>query len=124
MDDTLKHTFPLGSPPAAVSVTVSRPTEGQMFILAMSRETAEGAERMRLIKRLIRVLETLTGPDQWDSVIETAMISGSVTPLELVDFAQKVFVFDWAALEKSLPQPGPQLSDYEDVIADAMTDGV
>lgn len=97
MDDTLKRTFPAyeGGP----GIEVTRPTDGQMFVLALSREGGSLAEQTRLVRRLMNVLEALTGTEQWDRVIETAIIDGSMSPMDLVTFAQSIFTFDWSADE-------------------------
>lgn len=97
MDDTLKRTFPAyeGGP----GIEVTRPTDGQMFVLALSREGGSLAEQTRLVRRLMKVLEALTGTEQWDRVIEVAVIDGSMSPMDLVTFAQSIFTFDWSADE-------------------------
>lgn len=100
MDDTLKVEFPLGD----FKIVVSEPTDGQLFALALSR-TSKDADRERLIRRLIRVLEMLTGPEQWYDIIEDALISGDLTPEALVKLASDVFEFPWKEHHK--PQPAP-----------------
>lgn len=97
MDDTVTRKFPAykGGP----EIEVSRPTDGQMFVLALSREPSSGQEQLRLVRRLMKVLESLTGTEQWDRVIETAMIDGSMTPFDLVGFAQTILQFDWSGDE-------------------------
>jgi hypothetical protein len=120
MDDTMKHTFEIATdagPP--LTVTATRPTEAQMFVLALSRESVEGTERMRLIRRLMRVLELLIGQQQWDDVIETAMLEGRMAPTELAALAMRIFTFDWASLEKAQNQPG----DSEEVINGSIANG-
>lgn len=100
MDDTLKVEFPMGD----VKIVVSEPTEGQLFALALSR-TSKDADRARLVQRLIRVLEMLTGPEQWYDVIEEGLISGTLTPESLVKLASDVFEFDWKAHRPAAPVP-------------------
>ena len=123
----MKHTFEVATdavPP--LTVTAPRPTEAQMFVLALSREGGEGTERMRLIRRLMRVLELLIGQQQWDNVIETAMLDGRMAPTELAALAMRIFTFDWASLEKAQDTPAPfreEEGEYEDAIANSIANG-
>lgn len=87
-----------------LKIVVSEPTDGQLFALALSR-TSKDADRARLVQRLIRVLETLTGPEQWYDVIEDALIGGTVSPEQLVKLASDVFEFPWADHRKPVTAP-------------------
>lgn len=110
MDDILKVEFPVGD----LKIVVSEPTPGQQFALSLSR-TSSDTDKNRLIKRLIRVLEALTGPEQWYGVIEDALISGEMEPDALVNLGVAVLNFDWAAHRKPVAAPEPV--DIEDVAA-------
>ena len=123
----MKHTFEIETDAGpSLTITATRPTEAQMFVLALSRESVEGAERMRLIRRLMRVLELLIGQQQWDNVIETAMLDGRMAPTELAALAMRIFTFDWASLEKAQDTPAPlreEEGEYEDAIANSIANG-
>lgn len=114
-DDTLKHRFRLGE--TGPHLEVSRPTESQLFVLALSRQSADGGERLRLVRRLMRVVEAVVGSSQWDDVIESRMIAGTLDPNDLVDFSQAVLGFDWAALAgaQEAPEPGPLPTEGEPI---------
>lgn len=109
MDDTqqLKAEFPLGD----LMIVVSEPSPGQHFALSLSR-TATDQDQERLVRRVLKVMEALTGPEQWYGVIEDALISGTVTPAQLMDLAARVLQFPWSehrAVTKPepLPEEGP-----------------
>ena len=106
MDDTkLRAEFPIGKR----TVIVTEPSEGQMFVLALSRRPADGdaAATEKLVRRLLRVLEALVGDDQWYNIIEDGMISEEISPDELVKLAAEVVRFDWSAHRPDLPQEDP-----------------
>lgn len=90
-DDKLKAEFPLGD----LMITVREPSPGQMFALSLSR-TGNDADMERTVRRLLKVLEALTGPEQWYGVIEDALISERITPQQLMALSTKVFEFKWA----------------------------
>lgn len=89
-DKKLKVEFPLGE----FKIIVNEPTEGQLFALALSR-TSKDSDRVRLVTRLIRVLEALIGPEQWYDVIEDALLGGTMDPEAVVKLAADVFEFPW-----------------------------
>lgn len=101
MDDSLKVEFPMGN----LKIVVSEPTDGQLFALALSRKSND-QDRTRLVTRLIRVLEALTGPDQWDDVIEAALLGGTLGPEAVIKLAADVLEFDWAAHRKPVAATG------------------
>lgn len=100
-DDTLKVAFPVGGS----EVIVSRPTEGQMMALVLSRNPTTHEENVRFVRRIARVLESLMGAEQWDNVFEDQMISGAISASALGDLASDVINFDWTAHEKSVTEP-------------------
>lgn len=104
MDDKLKVEFPVGD----LKIVVSEPTEGQQFALALSRTSSDG-DRTRLVQRLLRVLESLVGPEQWYDVIETALIEGAMSPEQLVKLGGDVVSFPWHKHRKPVDVPAPDL---------------
>lgn len=102
MDDTqqLKAEFPLGD----LKIVVSEPTPSQLFALGLSRKSSD-ADQAHLVRRLCRVLEALTGPDQWYDVIEDGLISGEISPTQLIEMASAVLEFPWADYRKPVATP-------------------
>lgn len=107
MDD-MRVEFPVTD---TVSVTVTRPTEGQMLALALSRKPEAREDQMRLVRRLARILEALMGQEQWDDVFEGKMIAGEIPAQALSDLAQAVLSFDWAAASTPEPLSEPVAAD-------------
>lgn len=91
-------------------ITVSQPTEGQLFTLtALHRDGNDTAGHMKVIRRMFRVVEHLVSEEAYEG-IEEAMISGEVTPLEVVGLIESIFSTDWtaaAAPEPAAPAPVP-----------------
>lgn len=92
MDDTqkLKAEFPLGE----LKIVVTEPSPGQLFALALSRNSTD-TDMERTVRRLVKVLEALIGPEQWYGVVEDALISGQVTPQQLLAMGGSVLEFPW-----------------------------
>lgn len=100
MDDKLKAEFPLGNH----MIVVTEPSPGQLFALALSRNAKDtDADRTRIVFRVLKILEALTGPEQWYDVIEDAMISEEISAEQLLGLAMAVFQFPWA--EHHAPDP-------------------
>lgn len=101
MDDKkLKAEFPLGD----LKIVVTEPSDGQLFALSLGRVSSDG-DNSRLVRRLLRVLEALTGPEQWYETIEDALIEERITPEQLIRMADDVFRFPWK--EHREPQEVP-----------------
>lgn len=101
-DKKLKAEFPLGDH----MIVVTEPSPGQLFALALSRNAKDtDADRTRTVFRVLKILEALTGPEQWYGVIEDAMISEEISADQLLGMAMKVFEFDWSAHRPSAPVP-------------------
>lgn len=120
-DDVLRNTFTVGTGDNTLSVSIAQPGAGQMMILAMSRTGTNTGEMSRLVSRILRVIEVLAGSD-WDK-IEDAMLTESIDPLEFMDLAKGVLMFDWDALakrqeaEKSAPEPVPEPGEVAEFLA-------
>jgi hypothetical protein len=101
MDDTqrLKVEFPVGD----FKVIVQEPLPGQLFALSMSRRPTSGGEGVMLAQRVTRVIEALTG-EQWFTVIEDGLISGTLEVSDVMDLLQEVVTFPWAEHRKA-PEP-------------------
>jgi hypothetical protein len=115
MDDNtqrLKVEFPVGD----LKVIVEEPTQGQMFVLSMSRRPQNEGEGKKLAERVTRVLEALTG-EQWYSVIEDGLISGELQVLQLMDLLGEILKFPWAEHRKA-PEPETRL---ENEVAETVT---
>lgn len=99
MDDntTLRAEFII----AGHTVTASQPTGEQMFVLQLTRQAQSAKEGVRTARRLVRILEALLGPDQWDSVMEEGLISGAIQVSQMMDLAMAIFSYDWSAEPKS-----------------------
>lgn len=108
MDD-MRVEFPVTD---TVSVTVTRPTEGQMLALALSRKPEAREDQMRLVKRLARILEALMGQEQWDDVFEGKMIAGEIPAQALGDLAHDILTFDW--VKAADPDPLQDALDREE----------
>lgn len=97
MDDTtrIQVEFPIRD--TDHTFTVSQPTDGQMLVLGMSRQPADGdTEAMaRLTQRIFRVVEKVMGPEQW-STLEYRMIDGDYSVSQVLSFVQEVVSFDWS----------------------------
>lgn len=96
MDDTrLQVEFPIRD--SDDTFTVSRPTDGQMLVLGMSRQPAEGDTEAlsNLTRRIFRVVEKVMGPDQW-STLEDRMIEGVYSVSQVLSFVHDVVSFGWA----------------------------
>jgi hypothetical protein len=110
MDDRIRAEFPLGD--KGRTVIVSEPTEGQVLVLAMA--SRPGGSEMQMISRVVRVLETLTGAEQWE-IVEDSMISGEVSAREFLELVSSVLTFDWpshttpAPAEKPSASPAPRI---------------
>lgn len=105
MDDILKVEFPLGPR----TVIMSRPSDSQLFALAVARKPKAGdapAVNLRFTERIVRFLEALAGPEQWAG-IEDDMMESRVSPSDLLDLFSAVSEFDWAAHEKKMADPEP-----------------
>lgn len=98
MDDILKVEFPIGD--QGVTLVLSRPTDAQLFVLALTRQPKTDDEKMKAVQRIVRVLETLSG-DQWADVVEEGMITGTLTPLDLLGVVNDVIKFPWAEHAKT-----------------------
>jgi len=100
MDDTTQRAaFPFGD----TELILTRPTDSQIFALALSRAGSD-AETGRTVRRVLRVLEKLAGPEAWESVVEEALIEGTVHPEELMRVAEELVKFQW---DEVLPTPEP-----------------
>lgn len=93
MDDNsrLKVEFPLGE----LTVVVEQPTPEQLFVLALSRQPKTDQEQGRLVDRVVRVMEKITG-DQWYDVIEAGLINEQITVSQLMELVGDVLQFEWA----------------------------
>lgn len=110
-DNQIKVSFPLGS--GDFEVMASRPTEGQMFVLALSRKPADNDPQgqFKMVQRVTRVMESLVGAEQW-SRIEDALLTGEITVMELMSLVGSIMKFDWtlgaqeetATLSEFVPQ--------------------
>lgn len=107
-DNQIKVSFPLGS--GDLEVMASRPTEGQMFVLALSRKPTNDDKQgqFRMIQRVTRVMESLVGPDQW-SMIEDALMADEITVMELMSLVGSIMQFDWSlgVQEEPATEPAP-----------------
>lgn len=103
-DKKLKAEFPLGDH----MIVVTEPSPGQLFALSLSR-TNKDADRARTVVRILKILEALTGPEQWYGVIEDAMISEEISADQLLGMAMTVFEFPWAEHrpQDTAPEPEP-----------------
>ena len=91
----MKVEFPLGNR----SVIMSRPSEGQLLaitILRMPKEGDEAKVKHRFLQRIIRFLEVLAGPEQWQE-IEDGLLAEEIEPGDLLTLFSDVTQFDWAA---------------------------
>jgi hypothetical protein len=95
MDDSTRPSaeFPLSQE----SVTVSRPTDSQMLVLAMSRTPAEGdaESARRLVQKMFRILESCMGSDAYFRVIEDGLIDGTLSHTDVLDLIQRIMQHDW-----------------------------
>lgn len=89
-------------------ITVSQPTEGQLFTLtALHKDGHDTANQMKVIRRMFRVLEHLISEEDYDA-IEEHMIDGSLTPYQVVELIQQIFSTDWVkAPGEEVPAPEP-----------------
>ena len=102
-DKKLKAEFPLGEH----MIVVTEPSPGQLFALSLSR-TSKDADRARAVVRVLKIMEALTGPEQWYGLIEDALISEEISPDQLLTMAMAVFEFPWA--EHRTPDAAPDLT--------------
>lgn len=95
MDDntTLRAEFII----AGHTVTATQPTGEQLFVLQLTRQAQSAKEGVRTSRRLVAILETLLGTEQWDSVIEHGLINGTITVKQMMDLAWSIFAHDWSA---------------------------
>lgn len=101
MDDTTQRAaFPFGD----TEVILTRPTDSQLFVLALSRTGGSQADQERTVRRILRVVEKLIGPDAWADVVEEALIEGHATPEDLMRVVEALLKFDWNEGETG---PGP-----------------
>jgi len=108
MDDTTQRAaFPFGD----TDLILTRPTDSQIFALALSRAGSD-AETGRTVRRVLRVLEKLAGPEAWEGVVEEALIEGTVHPEELMRVAEELVKFPWdAPVPGTATDPGVLLVD-------------
>jgi hypothetical protein len=108
MDDTqrLKVEFPVGD----FKVIVQEPLPGQLFALSMSRRPTSGGEGVMLAQRVTRVIEALTG-EQWFTVIEDGLISGTLEVSDVMDLLQEVVTFPWSEHRKAPEHQGAAVID-------------
>lgn len=102
MDDReVKVSFPVGG----TEVIVTRPTQEQIVVLALSKPPSKDDPKalLRLVKRVTGVMEAVMGSEQWDSVVEDGLICGTLKVSELFDLVQDVITFDWTL---GVPQGG------------------
>lgn len=99
-----------------VSVTMTRPTEGQMLALSLSRKSGNREDNFKLVQRIGRILEALMGPEQWDSVFEEGLISGEIPPQAFVQLANDVLQFDWSGAAEPLLGPEPDQTSYDGTV--------
>ena len=107
MDDNtqrLKVEFPVGD----LKVIVEQPLSGQLFALSMSRRPTSEKEGVKLAQRATRVIEALTG-EQWYSVIEDGLISGTLEVSDLMQLLEDVVAFPWA--KHQAPEPERELEN-------------
>lgn len=106
MDDSPRPRaeFPLGT---TATVIVSQPTDGQLLVLALSRQPEAHDEKgsLRLVRRLLSVVEALMGTDTWDQTVETGLVSGSLSVADLMELIQSIMQFEWKAPD---PLPAPE----------------
>lgn len=109
MDDTQhqRAVFPLGE---TMEITARKPSEGQALALMPLRRTTTESEGREILRRLLLVLSTLTGSEQWER-IEDALITEEIEAADLIAFARQLISFDgWDAEPKGDPglgQPDP-----------------
>lgn len=103
-DNTLKVSFPLGD---STEVTVRQPTDGQALVLSLTRmpSQADVKAQHRVIQRIMRVVESLVGKEQWENVIEEGLLDGSLSVIELLELVQSIVTFDWTLGVKNDPDP-------------------
>lgn len=109
MDDTMKVEFPVGSR----TVTLSRPSENQLFAVTLLRMPADDAsprERHTLITRMLRFLERLAGPEQWREV-EGWMLDEEIVPMDLLQLFEDVLKFPWAEHTPAADEPQEKIPD-------------
>lgn len=98
MDDTrIQVEFPIRD--TDHTFTVSRPTDGQMLVLGMSRQPTDGDSEAlaRLTQRVFRVVEKVMGPEQW-STLEFRLIDEEYSVSQVLGFVRQVVSFDWASV--------------------------
>lgn len=104
-DNTLKVSFPLGD---STEVTVRQPTDGQALVLSLTRLPSRDDVKAqhRVITRIMRVMESLVGNEQWENVIEEGLLDGSLSVIELLELVESIVTFDWTlgVKEKAPPQ--------------------
>jgi hypothetical protein len=95
MDDStrLKAQFPLGD--TGDTFVVMRPTEGQLLMLAISREPSTKDDLGPLIRRMFSIMRKVMGAQEWQR-LEDAMIDETYTVTELLNFVQEVVTFRWS----------------------------
>lgn len=130
-DNTLRAQFTIGE----TTVIASQPTAEQMFVLQLTRQSSSAKEGVRTARRLVRILETLLGQDQWDDVMDAGLIEGTITVEQMMILAKEIFTFDWASLAETkeaiqviakdvgVPLPTEGVNLYEQSIADALAAG-
>jgi hypothetical protein len=96
MGDKILVEFPVGD--TGHAVTVGRPSEGQILVLAMAARSSRHTDNFQTIGRVVRVAESLLGPDQWP-LFEDRMIDGSVTVRDFLSLIESVLSFNWSAHE-------------------------
>lgn len=110
MDDStrLKAQFPLGD--SGDTFLVTQPTEGQLLMLAISREPGTGDDLGPLIRRMFAIMRKVMSQDEWQR-LEDAMIDEKYTVTELLNFVQEVVTFRWSDHSRDTvplpPTPAP-----------------
>lgn len=99
MDDTLKVEFPLGE--GGRAVVVRRPTDNQLFALTLIRRPTSASttqDRATFMARILSLVESLIEPDVWGQ-IETDMLSGKLSPEDLLRLVNDVLQFRWTTVD-------------------------
>jgi len=97
--------FPLGA--SGETITVTRPTENQLFALTLLRKPTEGSDhktKHHFIERVIRFLERLTGTEQW-SRVEELLFDDVIGAADVLALFGDIMEFEW---DKHAPQAQAQ----------------
>lgn len=101
--------FPIGD--TGEMITVTRPSENQLFALTILRKPTEGSDhktKHHFIERVIRFLERLTGPDQW-SRVEELLFDERIGAADVLALFGDIMEFKWDEYAtQAVPGPAPE----------------